>query len=147
MRIKIINGPNLNMLGIREPKVYGKIGFDEYLAQLRAKFESIEIEYFQSNSEGNIINAIHQSLEDSTDSIVLNAGAYTHYSIAIRDAISAIEKPVVEVHISNIFKREEFRRKSVLSAVCVGIISGFGLYSYDLAIEFLIKNRDKTKNI
>ena len=138
-QIKIINGPNLNLLGKREPEIYGSKSFCDYLDELRKKYQDTEIKYFHSNTEGNIVDELQISYRDETEGIVLNAGAYTHYSIAIRDAIKALEIPVVEVHISNIFKREEFRHHSVISDVCVGIISGFGLFSYDLAIEYLLK--------
>ncbi|MBN2892427.1 MAG: type II 3-dehydroquinate dehydratase [Bacteroidales bacterium] len=139
MKLKIINGPNLNLLGNRETNIYGDISFENYLKQLQEKFKKAEIFYFQSNSEGEIITEIQDSEKDETNGIILNAAAYSHYSIAIRDAIKSISIPVVEVHISNIFSREKFRHKSVISAVCKGIISGFGLISYDLAIQSFIK--------
>ena len=137
MRIQIINGPNLNLLGIREPEIYGSKGFEEYLHVLRDKYPDISIEYFQSNVEGELINKIHEVGFDA-DGIVLNAGAYTHYSLALVDAIKSVTSPVVEVHISNVHKREEFRRHSVISPVCTGVICGFGLDSYRLAIESLL---------
>lgn len=137
MNILIINGPNLNLLGVREPDTYGNQSFDDYLSILQKKFSSVKIDYFQSNSEGEIINKIHKT-GFSVDGIVLNAGAYTHTSVAIADAVSAVKAPVVEVHISNVFKREEFRHYSFLSPVCKGIIAGFGLDSYRLAIESLL---------
>lgn len=137
MNILIINGPNLNLLGVREPDTYGNQSFDDYLSILQKKFSSVKIDYFQSNSEGEIINKIHKT-GFSVDGIVLNAGAYTHTSVAIADAVSAVNAPVVEVHISNVFKREEFRHHSFLSPVCKGIIAGFGLDSYRLAIESLL---------
>lgn len=140
MTLKIINGPNLNLLGKREPEIYGTKTFEKYLANLSAKYAQINLEYFQSNYEGAIIDQLHKSYTENIKGIIINAGAYTHYSLAIRDAISSINIQVVEVHISNIFKREEFRHTSVISSVCSGIISGFGLYSYDLAIDFLINN-------
>jgi len=133
-RIQIINGPNLNLLGKREPGVYGSQSFDEYLTTLRAGFPDLNIEYFQSNSEGDIIDCI-QDAGFTADGIVLNAGAYTHTSIAIADAIRAVPAPVIEVHISNVFSRESFRHHSYLSAVCKGSISGFGLDSYRLALD------------
>ena len=134
MKIAIINGPNLNLLGVREPSIYGNEGFENYLKTLQAKYgDEIEISYFQSNHEGAIIDELHR-IGFEYDGIVLNAGAYTHTSIAIDDAISAITTPVVEVHISNVHKREEFRHKSVISAVCEGVICGFGKDSYRLAI-------------
>jgi len=136
-RIQIINGPNLNLLGKREPGVYGDQSFESYLEQLRAHYSDVEILYFQSNHEGDIIDKI-QETGFSVDGIVLNAGAYTHTSIAIADAIKAVTTPVIEVHISNVFKREEFRHHSWLSPVCKGCIAGFGLHSYRLAIESFI---------
>lgn len=137
MRIQIINGPNLNLLGIREPEIYGSKGFEEYLHILRDKYPDISIDYFQSNVEGELINKIHEVGFDA-DGIVLNAGAYTHYSLALMDAIKSVTSPVVEVHISNVHQREEFRRHSVISPVCSGVICGFGLDSYRLAIESLV---------
>lgn len=137
MRIQIINGPNLNLLGIREPEIYGKKGFEEFLHPLRDKFPNVRIDYFQSNSEGELIDKIHEVGFDR-DGIVLNAGAYTHYSYALMDAILSVSTPVVEVHISNVHKREEFRHKSVISQACRGVICGFGLDSYRLAIEALL---------
>src|SRR5690554_1550807 len=137
MKIQIINGPNLNLLGTREPGIYGNKGFTEFLECLRKSFPDIEIDYFQSNIEGEIINKI-QETGFSYEGIILNAGGYTHTSVAIRDAIKAIKSPVVEVHISNISAREEFRHKSMLTAVCHGVIAGFGLNSYKLAIESII---------
>ena len=137
MRIQIINGPNLNLLGVRDPEIYGAKGFEEYLHVLRDKYPDISIEYFQSNVEGELINKIHEVGFDA-DGIVLNAGAYTHYSLALVDAIKSVTSPVVEVHISNVHKREEFRRHSVISPVCTGVICGFGLDSYRLAIESLL---------
>ena len=137
MRIQIINGPNLNLLGIREPEIYGKKGFEEYLHVLRNAFPNIRIDYFQSNVEGELINKIHEVGFD-LDGIVLNAGAYTHYSLALMEAIKSVNIPVVEVHISNVHQREEFRRHSVISPACKGVICGFGLDSYRLAIEALL---------
>ncbi|MGM0377137.1 MAG: type II 3-dehydroquinate dehydratase [Bacteroidota bacterium] len=137
MNILILNGPNLNLLGVREPDTYGHQSFDDYLANLQNRFPSLTIEYFQSNVEGEMINKIHEC-GFSDYGIVLNAGAYTHTSVALADAISAVEVPVVEVHISNVFRRESFRHHSFLSPVCKGIISGFGMDSYRLAIEALL---------
>ncbi|MBP5260206.1 MAG: type II 3-dehydroquinate dehydratase [Paludibacteraceae bacterium] len=134
MKILIINGPNLNLLGVREPGVYGNEGFESYLAKLGARFPGIGIDYYQSNVEGEIINRLHEA-GFSYDGIVLNAGAYTHTSIAIADAVKAIRTPVVEVHISNVTAREPFRHESYLTPVCRGCIFGFGLLSYDLAIQ------------
>lgn len=138
MRIQIINGPNLNLLGKREPGVYGNQSFDDYLKELIVLFPSVEIEYFQSNSEGSIIDKLHE-VGFEFDAIILNAGAYTHTSIAIADAIKGISTPVIEVHISNVFQRESFRHHSWLSPVCKGCIVGFGLDSYRLAILSVIK--------
>jgi len=136
-KIQIINGPNLNLLGMREPAIYGSLGFETYLERLRAEFPACEIQYFQSNSEGALLDKIHET-GFTVDGIVLNAGAYTHTSIALHDAIKAVDAPVVEVHISNVYAREEFRRKSFLSAVCKGVIIGFGLDSYRLAVQALV---------
>ncbi len=134
MKLIIINGPNLNLLGVREPSVYGNQSFIDYLEDLKKKFPSIEIDYFQSNVEGEIINKLHE-IGFMIDGIILNAGGYTHTSVAIADAISAIKTPVLEVHISNIFAREEFRHHSLIAGKCNGSISGFGLDSYRLAVE------------
>ena len=136
MKITIINGPNLNLLGIRETNIYGSQNFESYLDSLRASFPKITIEYFQSNIEGEIINKIHESKE--FDGIILNAAAYTHTSIGIADAVKSIDCKVIEVHISNTYSREEFRHNSFLSPVVDGIIIGFGLNSYKLGIESLV---------
>lgn len=139
MKVQIINGPNLNLLGKREPGIYGDQGFESYLQQLRARYPELEIEYFQSNVEGELINRIHEvGFDADYAGVVLNAGAYTHTSVALLDAIKAVERPVVEVHISNVHRREEFRHHSMISAGCIGVICGFGLDSYRLAIEALI---------
>lgn len=135
-KFQIINGPNLNLLGKREPEVYGNTSFEGYLKELRARFPHCEIDYYQSNVEGELINKIHEA-GFSYDGIILNAGAYTHTSIALHDAIKAINTPVVEVHISNVHTREAFRHISLISAACKGIITGFGLKSYELALEAL----------
>jgi len=137
MNIQIINGPNLNLLGVREKSIYGDTGFESYLEDLRKRYANITINYYQSNVEGEIINKLHE-VGFSIEGIVMNAGAYTHTSVAIADAISAIKAPVIEVHISNVYKREEFRHKSLLAASCKGVIAGFGLDSYRLAIENLV---------
>ena len=137
MRIQIINGPNLNLLGVREPDVYGKRAWEDYLKELRGRYPQVRIDYFQSNLEGEIINMI-QEVGFDRDGIVLNAGAYTHTSVAILDALKRITTPTVEVHISNVSQREDFRRKSIISPGCLGFIGGFGLDSYRLAIEALI---------
>lgn len=139
MKVEIINGPNINLLGKREPSIYGDVTFEDYLRSLRKKYASIEIGYYQSNVEGEIINRIHEVGFDS-DGIILNAGAYTHTSIAIQDAIRAIDAPVIEVHISNVYAREAFRRVSRIACACKGVISGFGLQSYELALEALGRN-------
>ena len=137
MRFLIINGPNLNLLGVREPGIYGSRGFQDYYNDLRSAYAADELDYFQSNHEGDIIDKLHEVGFGVVDGVVLNAGGYTHTSVAIADAISAIRVPVVEVHISNVGKREEFRHHSFLSAVCLGTIAGFGLDSYRLGIEAL----------
>ncbi|HNZ42795.1 MAG TPA: type II 3-dehydroquinate dehydratase [Bacteroidales bacterium] len=134
MKILIINGPNLNLLGIREKEIYGAKNFTGFFDELCERFKNVELEYFQSNIEGEIIDKIQQA-GFACDGIVLNAGGYTHTSVAIADAIAAIPAPVVEVHISNIFAREEFRKTSLTAGVCAGLIAGFGLDSYRLAIE------------
>ena len=142
MRIQIINGPNLNLLGVREPDVYGKRAWEDYLMELRGRYPQVRIDYFQSNLEGEIINMI-QEVGFDRDGIVLNAGAYTHTSVAILDALKSITTPTVEVHISNVSQREDFRRKSIISPGCLGFIGGFGLDSYRLAIEALIDKADE----
>lgn len=139
MKIAIINGPNLNLVGTREPGIYGSETFEDYFQKLRKEYENVDFDYFQSNVEGEIINKI-QSSAKNMDGIILNAGAYTHTSIAIGDAIAAIKIPVVEVHISNVEAREEFRKFSYISAKCAGTISGFGLKSYLLAVESFVKS-------
>ena len=138
MRISIINGPNLNLLGIREPSVYGTRGFDSYLEELRAAFPEVQIDYFQSNVEGELINEL-QRVGFSYDGIILNAGGYSHTSVAIHDAVAAIPAPVYEVHISNIYAREEYRRHSLLSDACVGVLCGLGLSGYRYAIENILE--------
>jgi 3-dehydroquinate dehydratase-2 len=138
MRIQIINGPNINLLGKREPSIYGAVSFEEYLQGLREKYNDIDIQYYQSNVEGEMINKIHEVGFDF-DGIILNAGAYTHTSIALQDAIRAVTSPVIEVHISNVHSRESFRHVSMISSACVGVICGFGLDSYRLALEALLE--------
>ncbi len=139
MKLIIINGPNLNLLGVREESVYGKETFDSYFTKLKLAFPTVELHQFQSNVEGELINKIHD-VGFSFDGIILNAGGYTHTSVAIADAIAGIKTSVIEVHISNIFAREEYRHKSLIASKCKGSISGFGLNSYKLAIEsFMIK--------
>ncbi len=141
MKILIINGPNLNLLGQREPGIYGSESFEQYLVALREHFPEVEIAYFQSNIEGELIDKLQQEgflAQPAVDGIVLNAGAYTHTSIALHDCIRSLKSPVIEVHISNVHQREEFRHHSYLSPVCKGVICGFGLDSYRLAIEALL---------
>jgi 3-dehydroquinate dehydratase-2 len=140
MNINIINGPNLNLLGKREPEKYGKTSFDDYLGFLRESYPSVNFEYFHSNVEGEIINEIHR-IGFISDGIILNAGGYTHTSVAIADAVAAVKAPVIEVHITNIMAREEFRRKSLIAPGCKGTISGFGLDSYRLAVEALVPKK------
>lgn len=158
MNLLIVNGPNLNLLGERKPEIYGEVAFHEFLCSLRDIFPSAEIQYFQSNSEGELIDVLHAagalypnlnlraegitSRISPADGIILNAGALSHYSYALADAIESIPVPVVEVHISNTAAREEFRRRSVIAPVCAGSISGFGLESYRLACEALILTRE-----
>jgi 3-dehydroquinate dehydratase-2 len=137
MKILIVNGPNLNLLGQREPGIYGTSSFDQYLPQLQARYPDVQLSYYQSNVEGLLIDKL-QEAGFEVDGIVLNAGAYTHTSIALHDCIRSLPAPVVEVHISNVHKREEFRHHSYLSPVCAGVICGFGLDSYRLAIEALL---------
>lgn len=136
MWIQIINGPNINLLGKREPSIYGSVSFEDYLAELRARYPEVQIDYYQSNIEGELIDKIQQVGFDA-DGIILNAGAYTHTSIALQDAIRAVKSPVVEVHISNVHAREAFRHVSMISCACLGVICGFGLNSYRLALEAL----------
>ena len=137
MKIAIINGPNLNLLGKREPMIYGHDDFENYLLTLKQKYKQVDFEYFQSNVEGEIINKLHE-LGFSYNGIILNAGAYTHTSIAIADAVGSITTPVIEVHISNIFAREDFRHVSYLGSKCKGSVSGFGLKGYELAVKSII---------
>jgi 3-dehydroquinate dehydratase-2 len=137
MKIQIINGPNLNLLGTREPGVYGSRSFDQYFIELKEKFANVELEYFQSNVEGELINKLHE-VGFSFDGIILNGGGYTHTSVAIADAIAAITTPVVEVHVSNIYAREEYRHVSLTGKNCKGVLTGFGLDGYRLAIKSLL---------
>ena len=136
MKIQIINGPNLNLLGVREPDIYGNRTFENYLQELREQFPELEIAYYQSNGEGEIIDKIHET-GFSVNGIVLNAGAYTHTSLAIHDAIKSVKSPVIEVHLSNVHSRESFRHHSLIAGACKGVIAGFGMDSYRLAIEAL----------
>lgn len=144
MEIEIINGPNLNLLGKREPEKYGHSSFEDYLAVLKARYPDIDFKYYQSNTEGEIINEIQIS-GFSSGGIILNAGGYTHTSVAIADAIASVKAPVIEVHITNIFAREDFRHVSLIGRNCTGSISGFGLDSYRLATEALIEIIKKKK--
>lgn len=135
MKILIVNGPNLNLLGQRDVQMYGSRSFDDYFLELKNQFPDVELTYFQSNVEGELINTLQQS---TAEGIILNAGGYTHTSVAIRDCIDAITTPVVEVHLSNIAKRESFRHESMITPVCVGSIIGFGLRSYELAVSYFV---------
>lgn len=137
MKIQIINGPNLNLLGTREPGVYGNRSFEQYFTELKDRFQDIELEYYQSNVEGELINKLHE-VGFSYDGVIINAGGYTHTSVALADAIAAIQTPVVEVHVSNIYAREEFRHVSLTGKNCRGVLTGFGLDGYRLAIESLL---------
>lgn len=136
MRIQIINGPNINLLGKREPSIYGSVTFEDYLVELRKRYADVQIDYFQSNIEGELIDRIHQ-VGFEADGILLNAGAYTHTSIALQDAIRSVTSPVIEVHLSNVHAREAFRHVSLIACACKGVICGFGLNSYRLALEAL----------
>lgn len=137
MKLLIINGANLNLLGVRQPEIYGTKSFEEYLGALRARYSEHNIEYFQSNIEGELVDRL-QSAEGCYDGVVLNAGGYTHTSVVLRDAVAAISVPVVEVHISSILAREEFRHHSMIAPVARGTIMGFGMESYRLAVEYLL---------
>lgn len=137
MNIQIINGPNLNLLGKRETSIYGSESFEDFLETLKKRFPSLSLHYYQSNVEGEIVNKLHE-VGFSFDGIVLNAGAYTHTSVAIHDAIGGIKTPVVEVHISNVYAREEFRHKSLITSKCAGMLTGFGMEGYALALTYLI---------
>ena len=140
MKIQIINGPNLNLLGQREPGIYGSETMEACLSELRTKYPDVTIDYYQSNVEGELINRMQEvGFFQPCDGIVLNAGAYTHTSVALHDCIRSLRCPVIEVHISNVHQREEFRHRSMISAACKGVICGFGLDSYRLAVEALVK--------
>ena len=139
MKFMVINGPNLNLLGTREKSIYGEHSFEEYLEQLKVSFPEVQLDYFQSNVEGELINKLHEVGFDY-QGVVLNAGGYTHTSVALSDAIAAIETPVVEVHISNVHARESYRHQSLISKNCVGVIAGFGMDSYRLALSYLKDN-------
>ena len=138
MRIQIINGPNLNLLGVREPEIYGQESFEDYFGKLTAQYPDIQFSYFQSNIEGELINKM-QEVGFDFDGIILNAGAYTHTSVALQDCIRSLKTPVIEVHISNVATREGFRQQSLIAPACKGIIAGFGLDSYRLAVESFLK--------
>jgi 3-dehydroquinate dehydratase-2 len=142
MNIHIINGPNLNLLGVREEAIYGNRDFENYFDELKQRFPEHTLAYFQSNVEGELINKLHE-VGFKADGIVLNAGAYTHTSVALHDAIAAIQSPVVEVHITNIYAREEFRHKNLITSKCIGLISGFGLTGYEMAVRYLINLTSK----
>jgi 3-dehydroquinate dehydratase II len=142
MKIIIINGPNLNLLGKREPEIYGSESFESYLAKLKKDFPEMQLEYFQSNIEGELINKLHE-IGFTYDGIILNPGGYTHTSVALADAIAAIKTPVIEVHISNIFAREEFRKNLITATAASGVISGFGMDSYMLALSYLASGKQK----
>jgi 3-dehydroquinate dehydratase-2 len=144
MKIQIINGPNLNLLGKREPTVYGNKSFEDFFQELKERFKGMDLHYYQSNVEGEIINKIHE-VGFTFDGIILNAGAYTHTSVAIHDAIGGIKTPTIEVHISNVYAREEYRHKSLITSKCIGLITGFGMESYALALTYLLNNRSNTR--
>jgi 3-dehydroquinate dehydratase-2 len=141
MKIQIINGPNLNLLGVREEDIYGSRDFENYFEELKQRFHGAELYYYQSNVEGELINKIHE-VGFSFGAIILNAGAYTHTSVALHDAIGAIKTPVIEVHISNIYAREEFRHKNLITSKCKGLISGFGLDGYILALNYVLNKNN-----
>ena len=141
MKLLIINGPNLNLLGKREKDIYGNLSFEDYFKQLQNEFNNIDFEYYQSNVEGELINKLHE-VGFSNDGIIMNAGAYTHTSVGIGDAIAGIETPVIEVHISNVYAREEYRHQSLMAKNCLGVIAGMGLNSYKLAVlHFISQNK------
>ena len=140
MKIQIINGPNLNLLGKRETSIYGNQSFEEFFEDLKTRFPGVALHYYQSNVEGQIINKLHETGFEF-GGIILNAGAYTHTSVAIHDAIAGITTPVIEVHISNVYNREEFRHKSLITSKCIGLLTGFGLEGYAMAISYLLKGK------
>ena len=141
MKILILNGPNLNLLGKREPEIYGSESFEEYYQSLQTRFPSVEFTYFQSNHEGEIIDRIHQVLDEPLDAMVINLGAFTHYSYAIYDALRMVKVPAIEVHISHIYRRESFRHTSVTAPACEGLITGLGKEGYSLAIQYLVNSQ------
>ncbi|WP_073095758.1 type II 3-dehydroquinate dehydratase [Cyclobacterium lianum] len=138
MKIAIINGPNLNLLGKREPEIYGSSTFEDFFEKLKTRYPDLTLSYYQSNVEGELVNRLHEVGFDH-DGILMNAGAYTHTSVALSDAIAGIKTPVLEIHISNIYKREEFRHKSIISKECVGMIAGLGLLGYELGLQYFIQ--------
>jgi|SRR5690606_22609732 3-dehydroquinate dehydratase-2 len=140
MKIQIINGPNLNLLGKREPGIYGNQSFDEFFITLKERFPEADLHYYQSNIEGEMVNKLHEVGFDF-DGIILNAGAYTHTSVALHDAIAAIKTPVIEVHISNVYGREEFRHKSLITSKCVGLLTGFGMEGYAMALSWFLSQK------
>jgi 3-dehydroquinate dehydratase-2 len=144
MKIQIINGPNLNLLGKRETSIYGNQSFEDFFAILKTRFHNLELHYYQSNVEGELVNKLHE-VGFSFDGIILNAGAYTHTSVAIHDAIAGIKTPVIEVHISNVYAREEFRHKSLITSKCIGLLTGFGMEGYALALEYLKTSKPTAK--
>jgi 3-dehydroquinate dehydratase-2 len=144
LKITIINGPNLNLLGKREPEIYGSQSFEDYFETLVQKFPKLELTYYQSNVEGELVNKLHE-IGFEHEAVLLNAGAYTHTSVAISDAIAGISTPVLEVHISNIYKRETFRHKSIISKECVGMIAGLGLKGYELGLHYFIDQKKENK--
>ena len=139
MRILVINGPNLNLLGKREPAIYGTTTLTDIETRLKKRFPNVQFDFFQSNHEGALIDQLQKAIDGTFDGVVINPGAYSHYSYAIRDAIAALNTPVVEVHISNVHAREEFRRHSVITPVCKGVVAGFGNMGYELAVKFLVE--------
>jgi 3-dehydroquinate dehydratase II len=143
MKIQIINGPNLNLLGKRETSIYGNQSFEDFFTSLKGRFANDELFYYQSNVEGELVNKLHE-VGFSFDGIILNAGAYTHTSVAIHDAIAGIKTPVIEVHISNVYAREEFRHKSLITSKCIGLLTGFGMEGYAMALQYF-KNRGAQK--
>jgi 3-dehydroquinate dehydratase-2 len=141
MKILVINGPNLNLLGKREPAIYGTTTLADIEGRLKKRFPNVQFDFFQSNHEGALIDQLQKAIDGGFDGVVINPGAYSHYSYAIRDAIAALKAPVVEVHISNVHAREEFRRHSVITPVCKGLVAGFGDMGYELAVKFLVEPR------
>jgi 3-dehydroquinate dehydratase II len=139
MRLLIINGPNLDILGKREPEIYGTMTLWDIENRLKEKYSKIKLEFLQSNSEGPIVDALHKVLDGTFSGVVINPGAFTHYSYAIRDAVAALKVPVIELHLSNVYAREEFRKNSVIAAACKGVIAGFGVRGYELAIDYILQ--------